>query len=253
VPAPRGALIREKLVARRHTALLVAIVCALSVRPLIGDAGVAPVLFSIALLALLLIAIYTTQLDELAGEHEALRSERRRRSVVGWTLAALAIGERVFAILAPSPRHYLIASISWLAFFAFVTWTELRSVLRQKDVTAETLSMAISVYLLFGLTWALLYSVIFQLNPESFDLGASFAPTPDLSEHYQRVFATFVYFSLTALTTIGFGDITPLTLQARHAAVTEGIVGQFYLAILVARLVGMHMSRSADRDAGSSR
>ncbi len=54
-----------------------------------------------------------------------------------------------------------------------------------------------------------------------------------------------MYFSLTTLSTVGFGDITPLTLQARYAAVAEGITGQFYLAILVARLVGMQMSRAA--------
>jgi voltage-gated potassium channel len=52
-------------------------------------------------------------------------------------------------------------------------------------------------------------------------------------------------FSLTTLSTVGFGDITPLTLQARYAAVAEGITGQFYLAILVARLVGLQMSQSA--------
>jgi len=54
-----------------------------------------------------------------------------------------------------------------------------------------------------------------------------------------------LYFSLTTLSTIGFGDITPITLQARYAAVAEGITGQFYLAVLVARLVAMQMSQPA--------
>jgi len=61
----------------------------------------------------------------------------------------------------------------------------------------------------------------------------------------QHIFPILGYFSLTTLSTIGFGDITPVTLQARYAAVAEGITGQFYLAILVARLVGLQMSRSA--------
>jgi voltage-gated potassium channel len=51
------------------------------------------------------------------------------------------------------------------------------------------------------------------------------------------------------LSTIGFGDITPVTIQARYAAVAEGIAGQFYLAILVARLVGMQMSQSPSQAA----
>ena len=54
-----------------------------------------------------------------------------------------------------------------------------------------------------------------------------------------------MYFSLTTLSTIGFGDITPVTLQARYIAVAEGITGQFYLAILVARLVSMQMTQPA--------
>jgi voltage-gated potassium channel len=60
--------------------------------------------------------------------------------------------------------------------------------------------------------------------------------------HPERSFPIFIYFSLTTLSTIGFGDITPVTLKARYSAVAEGISGQFYLAILVARLVGMQMS-----------
>ena len=54
----------------------------------------------------------------------------------------------------------------------------------------------------------------------------------------------FGCFSLTTLSTIGFGDIIPLTLQARYVAVAEGITGQFYMAILVARLIGLQMSQS---------
>lgn len=212
---PLRAMLRNELLPRRHTALLVAIVGTLSVRPLIGDAGAAPIAFSIALLLLFLLALLNIQVDALVGEREALLVERKRRNLIGWTLAALAIGERVAAMLAPSPRLYLIASISWFLFLCFVTWNQLRGVLKQKEVTRETISMAISVYLLLGLAWGVLYAVIFQLDPESFNLGASFAPSPDLSQRQQQLFQTFVYFSLTTLTTIGFGDITPLTLKAR--------------------------------------
>jgi hypothetical protein len=66
----------------------------------------------------------------------------------------------------------------------------------------------------------------------------------------ELIFPILVYFSLTTISTVGFGDIVPLTLQSRYAAVAEGITGQFYLAILVARLVGMHMSISSREDSG---
>src|SRR5215470_19286159 len=95
--------LRSRLLPRRHSALLVAIVVAFAVRPLIGDAGAAPLVFSVALMLLMLVALYATQVDELVGEREALLVERRRRSIVGWTLAVLAIAERFGVMFAPSP------------------------------------------------------------------------------------------------------------------------------------------------------
>ena len=77
--------------------------------------------------------------------------------------------------------------------------------------------------------------MILTRQPEAFHFA-----TPPTSEAHQFP----IYFSLSTLSTIGFGDITPPSLQARYAAVAEGISGQFYLAVLVARLVGLHMSRA---------
>jgi hypothetical protein len=71
------------------------------------------------------------------------------------------------------------------------------------------------------------------------------------TEKEQPVFPVLIYFSLITLTTIGYGDITPLTMKARYAAIAEGVTGQFYLAILVARLVGMQMNRSMSQQSGN--
>ena len=232
--------IRRHLVARRHTALLIAIAALFVVRPLIGDTLAAGIVSSLATIFVLLAALLTIQVDDMVGEREALLVQRRRRSFVGWALAVPAIAERIWMSFVPSsPRLVLAGSILWLLFFAYVTWSQLRSLLKQREITDETISMSISVYLLLGLTWGLLYIVIFMRHPEAFSLGTSSGVS---AEH---AFPIFLYFSLTTLSTIGFGDITPLTLQARYAAVAEGITGQFYLAILVARLVGMQMSRTA--------
>jgi hypothetical protein len=207
------------------------------VRPLIGDGGIAQIVFSLSILSMLLIALYTVQVDERASEQAVPQPQRRNWSRLGWVLAVPAIIERVALIFDPNARLLLIGSISWLIFFAFVTWMELRSVLKQREITSETISMSISVYLLFALTWGIFYSTIYQLQPNAFSITA--IPVGEL-------FATFSYFSLTTISTIGFGDIYPQTLQSRYAAVAEGITGQFYLAILVARLVGMQMTQSSD-------
>jgi voltage-gated potassium channel len=229
---------------RRHTALLVTIVALLMVRPLIGDAGIGPVVFSIALLVLLFVALYTVEVDELVGERETLLAQRRRRSIIGWVLLVPAIAERIVVQFAPSRMLYLVGTIWWLLLFSFLTWNQLRAVLRQKEVSRETISMSISIYLLIGFTWGVFYIVIYQVQPHAFSHG-SFGTSNSGSLTEQQVVPVLLYFSLTTLSTIGFGDILPLTLQARYAAVAEGITGQFYLAILVARLVGIYMSQTA--------
>lgn len=227
---------------RRHTALLVALVIALGVRPVVGDAGAGPVIFSLALLLLFLVALLTLQVDELVGEREVLLAQRRRRGLIGLALAAPAVLERLAALVDPSQRLYLIGSISWFLFFSFVTWSELRMLLKQREITGEAISMSMSIYLLFGLTWGVFYMVLFLLNPQAFSLGGS--PSPATLESEIHAFPTLIYFSLTTLSTVGYGDITPLTLPSRYAAVAEAITGQFYMAILVARLVGMQLSRA---------
>ena len=191
----------------------------------------------------LLVALYNINVDELVGERGVLLTQARHRRLLGWILAAAAGAERIASIVAPGPMLDMIGSICWLLFVAFVTVSQLRSLLREREVTGETICMAVSVYLLLGFCWALLYAIIFQHHPESF--AGIVAAGSNQSTHFQHIFPIFCYFSLTTLSTIGFGDITPLTLQARYAAVAEGITGQFYLAILVARLVGLQMSRSA--------
>jgi voltage-gated potassium channel len=231
---------------RRHSALLVALVIALAVRPLIGDSGGGSAAFGIALVLLLLVALYNINVDEMVGERGRLLKQSRRRLGLGWVLAAAAALGRLFVTV--FPQSFLIdlsSSVCWLLFLSFVTLSQLRSLLKQREVTGQTICTAVSVYLLLGFTWTLLYAVMVQLHPDSF--GNLAAATPGHPVEVLHLFPVLGYFSLTTLSTIGFGDITPLTLQARYAAVAEGITGQFYLAILVARLVGLQMSRPADQ------
>jgi voltage-gated potassium channel len=235
--------IRIRFDQRRHTTLLVAIIGLIVVRAVLGDSVAAPLLFSFAMLAVVLVALYTIQVDELVGDREALLVERRRRTIAGWTLAIAATFERVMVWIAPSHTLYVTGAFCYLIFFAYITFQLLRGVLRQRDITRETISMSISVYLLMGLTWGFLFALIYDRHPQAFSFAGSTTP---LSE--RTIFPTLTYFSFTTLSTIGYGDIAPVMMQARYAAVAEGITGQFYLAILVARLVGIYMSQSESRE-----
>ncbi len=222
---------------------MVAIIAAFAARPLIGDVGAAPTIFSITILLVLLLALYNINVDELVGERRELLAQSRRRRTVGWVLAVMAAAERLSVIVVHNQIMNLVESIGWLLFFAFVTFSEMRSIFKHKDITGETISMAVSIYLLLAATWGFLYLIIFQRHSGAF--AGLAVPTSGHASDIQPLFAIFGYYSLGTLSTIGAGDIVPITLQARYATVAEAIAGQFYLAILVARLVGLQMSQSS--------
>ena len=160
--------IHRRLAPHRHTALLAAIIAAFLVRPLIGDSGAGPILFSFAMLVLLLLALYNINVDELVGDREILLAQRRKRRTVAWALGVSSIVARLWVTFAPSRSLYLADSVIWLLLFAFITWNELRAVLRQKEITREVISMSISTYLLLGLTCGLFYIVLHDLQPNAF-------------------------------------------------------------------------------------
>ena len=237
--------VRRRFMPHRHSALLGAIVAAFAARPLIGNNKGTLIVFSLLIMVLLILSLYIIQVDELIGEERKLLAERKRRQAIGWVLASLATAERLAMFFSTNRELGIVGSMTWLLFFVFITWHELRAVLRQREVTSETICMSISVYLLMGLTWGFLYSLIYQLEPNAFSFPSSDVLTAGVpTAKREPVFMVLIYFSLVTLTTIGYGDISPLTMRARYAAVAEGVTGQFYLAILVARLVGMQMSRS---------
>jgi hypothetical protein len=242
------AALRRYVVPRRHTAFLAAIVALFIVRSFIGYNRIATAAFSIALLLLLLFALYVVEIDELVGERQALLAQTRRHTIIGWALALPAIAERVAIVSVPSQALHLAGLMWWLSLFSFITWSQLRSLLKQKNITSETISMSISAYLLIGFTWGLFYILLHHLQPSAFSFGGSTSP----KSGERKIFPLFFYFSLSTLSTIGSGDISPITMQARYAVVSESIKGQFYLAILVARIVGMQMSHVATRDRTAS-
>jgi hypothetical protein len=239
---PLAVRLRRNLAERRHTALLISIVASFAIRPILGEGPIVTTLFSSAMVLMLLVALYAISLDELVGDRERLATRRRRRHIVAWLLAVPAILERMISTVWPDPRFFLASSLCWLFFIAYVTWIELRSVLEQRRITGETISMAISVYLLIGVTWGLLYFAMVQVDPRALDFGKLPDVHVDAAHPLHVTMPIFIYFSLTTLSTIGFGDITPASMSARYAAVAEGITGQLYLAILVARLVSMQIS-----------
>jgi len=145
-------------------------------------------------------------------------------------------------------RHLLL-----VVFLAYVIWVMLRAIFDSRQVTFNTVCASLCIYLLLGLLWALAYSVIDMLDPAAFTctVGAGKHPGWML---VGRGETAVLYFSFATLTTLGYGDIVPTSPISRMLASIEAITGQLYLAVLVARLVGMHIAHSmSPQEAGDRR
>jgi hypothetical protein len=150
-------------------------------------------------------------------------------------LAAVALWPRELTV-----HHHLIR----LAFLGLVAAVLLRQLFLPGPVTFDTISAALCVYLLLGVSWAHVYVVMEALAPGCVITvvrpGAGLAAAEGELALYLRM----LYFSFTTLTGVGYGDIVPATTTARMFAITEALMGQAYLYVMVARLVGMQVSQA---------
>src|SRR5262245_52202882 len=133
---------------------------------------------------------------------------------------------------------YLVLGALFLGFTAIVV---LRQTLGGATVTADTIAGAICFYLLLGVIWALVYALIELAHPGSFLDGGR--PVASATGGRRTLVPELLYLSLVTLSTLGYGDILPVTPPARMLAALEGIIGPLYLAVLIARLVGLAPSR----------
>jgi hypothetical protein len=123
-----------------------------------------------------------------------------------------------------------------VAFMVIIIAAILHYIFLQQDVSADLIAGAIVVYLIMALMWSLLYDVLEAAHPGSFNFPeGTIQPQGNMS----------LYFSLVTITTVGYGDITPVTRVARAFANLEAVVGQLYLVILVSWLVGMYVSKKS--------
>jgi hypothetical protein len=141
----------------------------------------------------------------------------------------------------------LIAALFWLALIAFMIIAIVRYVLTEQRITYDTISGAICGYLLFGLFNALLFGVFEMLHPGSLRTTNGLSLISGGQPDPVKQLIHFIYFSLVTLSGVGYGDITPVSSPVRAFAALEGITGQFYIAVLIARLVSIHASNAPSR------
>jgi hypothetical protein len=126
--------------------------------------------------------------------------------------------------------------VSGLVLVAFVVVNLLSFVLRAPSVNTEVLCASISAYLMLGLMWTIAYWLVDQLTP-----GGAFSFNTNAGTQSMNGFNAF-YFSFITLSTVGYGDITPLSRIARWLAALEAMTGLLYMTVLIARLVSLYSS-----------
>jgi hypothetical protein len=167
-------------------------------------------------------------------------AERKRVLIIAIVLAIPAIGGRWINHLRPDlvpPSLFLTAG---LILVGFVVANLLRFVLRAPSVNVEVLCASIAAYLMLGLMWTMAYWLVDQLT-----LGGAFSFNTNTGKQSMNGFNAF-YFSFITLSTVGYGDITPVSRIARWLAALEAMTGLLYVAVLIARLVALYSSPKSD-------
>ena len=211
----------QKLSETRFLILLVLILFMLVLTPFLDEFVQTRILRDVFLTAIFIFIIYSIRL-------------KRSQAIIAFVLALPLIVATWSAYFVEIKSLSLLTRIFGAFFFAYAAINILRIIANSEQVTSETIFAAIVAYMLIALMWAFLYMILELVSPGSFSF-----PEMGFREESMR----FEYFSFITITTLGYGDITPLTNQASALTLIEAVVGQIYLVVLVAWLVGMHVSQ----------
>jgi voltage-gated potassium channel len=158
-----------------------------------------------------------------------------------WSLVAAKIVLDIVAYAEPLAWISIAEAVVMFTFFALAAVFAFRRVLEGDDVDMNRIAGAISIYMLIGLIWASLYFFLSLMDPQAFkgvsDLG--FGEAKLLNAAYMDL----LYYSYVTLSTLGYGDVTPVSRAAQSLAYLEAISGVMYVAVLVAALVGSYRSK----------
>jgi voltage-gated potassium channel len=224
----------------RHVELLTALVAAELAYPLLAEARLAERVVSIFLFGLVCIAVF-----------RALFHTRRRRwigSILVGTTLALSLGRLFVPTELRQPTGILLC-ISAATFYVFVLSVIVSHVFNTRVLRTDDVVGAFSGYMLIALVWGRLYTLAWMLEPNYFNIS----PNIEWQLHnWNTLLALFDYYSFTSISTIGYAAITTIGPSANTLVWLEVMCGQFYMAVVVATIVGMKLAEalSSPRDGG---
>lgn len=214
-PAP------ERISRHRYAILFYALLATIAVGPLLEALDIGRVAMEMLLTASLVAAVFPIGVLE------------KRRTL--FAIVAVALLLRWGASHFDSPAVSAVGALLWGVVALVAVFGAIRYSMSSARVDAEHLYAALSAYLLIGVCWGVVYVAVVRLDPGALLLGGG-PPPRGLG------MGDAIYFSFVTLATLGYGDFTPATPVMRGLAVFEAIIGQLYLAIMVARLVSLRVA-----------
>ncbi|MDE0886665.1 MAG: ion channel [Myxococcota bacterium] len=210
----------------RYAYLLATLILLILGRPFLPDFGKN---FVIAMLALSLMTAAVTS------------ASKQYQAWVGVVMTCLI----VFCSLAPDDfmglNTAVVVPFMGVAYWSFTGVLILRRVAEGNEgITGDTINGAVCVYLMMGLGWSHAYALLEALAPGSYTI------TPEMTQIVGHSFERFIGFSFVTLTTLGYGNVVPLTPRAEAVATAEAVAGQLYLAVLLARFVAIDIVSRRD-------
>jgi hypothetical protein len=224
----------QRLRQHRYLILLLVLITALVLQ--MGRAEYA--YFRESALSLALVMVFLTVLD---------RRSHRFLSISAGLVVILSLW--ILRVIPDLQRRILEMAlhIGTFIFLVIAVGVILRHLFERRAVSIDDLLGTLCGYLMAAMAFTNVYGAIELLSPGAFSINTPIASL--LANWYQRE-SLFTYFSLTTLTTMGYGDITPVAPAARSAAVLQAVFGQFYIAVVVAQLVGSKLTEAGGPSGG---
>ncbi len=163
-------------------------------------------------------------------------SHHRRLLIFTSCIAISSFVAQCFALKFEDNVSIIIANSLSIIFCLLTAYFILIEILVRKKITVDEIRGCLSVYLLFGIAWTFAYTLIAYIEPTAFIYRTQMPADA-------QIMPRMMYYSFITLTTVGYGDITPNNTLTSELAYLEAIVGQIYLVVLVARLVGFHVAQ----------
>ncbi len=222
--------VRKWLYKERYWVLLFALVYTLIGEPLLARVIGVKIPYFLTFIFLVLSGV------NLAG------NKRFRFYVISAIGVTVLIPEFFRIFIYESPEIVVASFFSLFCFFVFMSYELWEQILSIREVDFKSIVAAFSGYFLIGILAFFTYASLELIIPNSFSIHTDLAKVANINEGFSKLF----YFAFISLTTIGFGDYVPMTPLAQRFVIFFGLMGQFYLAIVVAIFVGKFLSKDSN-------